>query len=134
VGGLSLVTDHGHNDSALTKAHIAFQDNNKDKLKTTCPVPECEKEFAFNGTETRLFELPFSYSNVAISTNLNCGEVLSTPRLLSSGIATITELLIQNQLLESGSFTMGAWATLRRISVEDEASGTFLPFNRSHNS
>src|SRR6266496_3464974 len=25
VGGLSLVTDHGHNDGALTPAHIAFQ-------------------------------------------------------------------------------------------------------------
>jgi hypothetical protein len=41
------------------------------------------------------------YSNVAISTDLNCGEVLSTPLLLSSGIATIIRLLIQNQLSRS---------------------------------
>jgi hypothetical protein len=43
---------------------------------------------------------PYPYSSVAISTDLNCAEVLSTPRLLCSGIATITELLIQNQLFD----------------------------------
>jgi len=47
----------------LTPAHIAFQHNNKDRLKTTRPVQECEKEF----------------------------EVLSTPRLLCSGIATLKD-------------------------------------------
>jgi hypothetical protein len=31
---------------------------NKDRLKTTCPVPECGKEFAFDGGETRVFEVP----------------------------------------------------------------------------
>ena len=31
-----------------------------DRLSTTCPVPECGKEFAFDGTETRVFELPVS--------------------------------------------------------------------------
>ena len=41
---------------------------------------------------------PFSYSSVAISTDLNCAEVLSTPRPLSSTGADIAELLIQNQL------------------------------------
>ena len=29
----------------LPPAHITFQHNNRDTLKTTCPVPECEKEF-----------------------------------------------------------------------------------------
>jgi hypothetical protein len=45
---------------------------------------------------------PFPYSNVAISTDLNSGEALSTPRLLSSRMATITELLIQNPLFDRG--------------------------------
>jgi len=40
----------------------------------------------------------FHYSNAAISTDRNYTEVLSTPLLLSSGIATIIQLLIQNQL------------------------------------
>jgi len=31
---------------------------NKDRLKTTCPVPECGEEFAFDEGETRVFELP----------------------------------------------------------------------------
>jgi hypothetical protein len=34
--------------------------NNKDRFKTICPAPECGKEFAFEGGETRLFELPVS--------------------------------------------------------------------------
>jgi len=34
--------------------------NNKDRLKTPCPVPECGKEFAFDGAETRVFRtVPF---------------------------------------------------------------------------
>ena len=33
---------------------------NKDRFSTTCPVPECGKEFVFEGSETRVFELPVS--------------------------------------------------------------------------
>jgi len=33
----------------------------KDKFKTTWPAPECGKEFAFDGAETRVFELPLSF-------------------------------------------------------------------------
>lgn len=32
--------------------------NNKDRFNTTCPVPECGEKFAFEGAETRVFELP----------------------------------------------------------------------------
>ena len=32
----------------------------KDRLSATCPVPDCGKEFAFHGRETRVFELPVS--------------------------------------------------------------------------
>ena len=35
--------------------------NNKDKFNTTWPAPECGKEFAFDGAETRVFELPLSF-------------------------------------------------------------------------
>ena len=33
---------------------------NKERLDTTCPVPECGKEFAFDVGESRVFELPVS--------------------------------------------------------------------------
>lgn len=33
-------------------------DRNKDKVRTRCPLPECAKEFAFETSETRVFELP----------------------------------------------------------------------------
>jgi hypothetical protein len=45
----------------------------------------------------------FHYSNAAISIDLNCAEGLSTPLFLSSGIATIIRLLIQNQLFDRSS-------------------------------
>jgi hypothetical protein len=32
----------------------------KERLNTGCPVPECGKEFAFDGGETRVFETPVS--------------------------------------------------------------------------
>ena len=32
--------------------------NDKEKLNTVCQVPECGKEFTFEGDETRVFELP----------------------------------------------------------------------------
>jgi hypothetical protein len=32
----------------------------KKKLRTTCTVPECGKEFSFDGAEIRMFELPAS--------------------------------------------------------------------------
>jgi hypothetical protein len=34
--------------------------NNKDRFNTTWPAPECGKEFAFDGAETRVSELPLS--------------------------------------------------------------------------
>ena len=30
----------------------------QEKLRATCPVPECGKEFAFELSETRVFDLP----------------------------------------------------------------------------
>ena len=33
---------------------------NKDKVDTTCPAPECGKQFAFAVGETKVFELPMS--------------------------------------------------------------------------
>ena len=30
----------------------------KDMLSITCPVPDCGREFVFDGSETRVFELP----------------------------------------------------------------------------
>jgi hypothetical protein len=30
----------------------------EEKLRASCPVPECGKEFAFDLGETRVFELP----------------------------------------------------------------------------
>jgi hypothetical protein len=32
--------------------------NYKERLNTTCSVPECGKDFAFDGAETQMFELP----------------------------------------------------------------------------
>jgi len=32
----------------------AGNNNDKERLRTTCTVPECEKEFSFNGDETRM--------------------------------------------------------------------------------
>ncbi|HXW92774.1 MAG TPA: hypothetical protein VEK33_19655 [Terriglobales bacterium] len=34
--------------------------NHKERHNTTCPAPECGKEFAFEGGETRVFPLPVS--------------------------------------------------------------------------
>jgi hypothetical protein len=34
--------------------------NNKDKVRTRCPLSVCAKEFAFETNETRVFELPTS--------------------------------------------------------------------------
>jgi hypothetical protein len=34
--------------------------NNKDKVRTRCPLPECAKEFVFETDEARVFELPTS--------------------------------------------------------------------------
>jgi hypothetical protein len=33
---------------------------NKKKLRASCPVPECGKDFEFEAIETRLFEVPLS--------------------------------------------------------------------------
>jgi hypothetical protein len=95
VGGLSLVTDHGHNDRALTPAYTAFQHYNKDRLKIT--GGGLRKGIRVRRRSDWVVRSAFSYSNVAISTNLSSREGLSTNRLRSSGIATTSELLIQNQ-------------------------------------
>jgi hypothetical protein len=36
------------------------RETNKEKLNTTCPGPECGKQFAFAAGETKVFELPMS--------------------------------------------------------------------------
>jgi hypothetical protein len=36
------------------------RETNKEKLSTTCPAPECGKQFAFVPGETKVFELPMS--------------------------------------------------------------------------
>ena len=37
----------------------ALEDGNyKERLNTTCSVPECGKDFAFDGTESQMFKLP----------------------------------------------------------------------------
>jgi len=37
----------------------ALEDGNyKERLNTTCSVPECGKDFAFDGAETQMFEVP----------------------------------------------------------------------------
>ncbi len=33
---------------------------NTKKLRASCPVPECGKDFEFEAIETRLFEVPLS--------------------------------------------------------------------------
>jgi hypothetical protein len=33
---------------------------NKEKLNAVCPAPECGKQFAFAGGETKVFELPLN--------------------------------------------------------------------------
>src|SRR5208282_2750539 len=46
----------------------------RDRVITTCPVPQCENEFSFDEGETRVFDYPFPCSSVAISTDQNCGH------------------------------------------------------------
>jgi hypothetical protein len=36
------------------------RETNKDKVNTTCPGPECGKQFAFAAGDTKVFELPMS--------------------------------------------------------------------------
>jgi hypothetical protein len=36
------------------------RETNKEKLNTTCPGPECGKQFSFAVGETKVFELPMS--------------------------------------------------------------------------
>jgi RNase P subunit RPR2 len=36
------------------------RETNKEKLNTTCPGPECGKQFSFAAGETKVFELPMS--------------------------------------------------------------------------
>jgi hypothetical protein len=36
------------------------RETNKEKLNTTCPGPECGKQFGFAAGETKVFELPMS--------------------------------------------------------------------------
>ena len=54
------VKDASNNNvkDASNNNNDASNNNNKDRFSTTCPVPECGKEFAFEGAETRVFELP----------------------------------------------------------------------------
>lgn len=36
------------------------RETNKEKINTTCPAPECGRQFAFAVGETKVFELPMS--------------------------------------------------------------------------
>jgi hypothetical protein len=36
------------------------RETNKEKVNTTCPGPECGKQFAFAVGETKVFELPMT--------------------------------------------------------------------------
>jgi hypothetical protein len=36
------------------------RETNKEKVSTTCPAPECGKQFSFAVGETKVFELPMS--------------------------------------------------------------------------
>jgi hypothetical protein len=36
------------------------RETNKERLSTTCPAPECGKQFVFVPGETKVFELPMS--------------------------------------------------------------------------
>src|SRR2546428_11632974 len=44
------------------------------KVRESCPVPECGKEFEFETGETRVFEVPLPLSSAATSIGLNCAD------------------------------------------------------------
>jgi hypothetical protein len=56
----SCVTCPGCGAWVVVQGRAAGHTHNEGKLNTTCPVQECGKQFVFEGSETRVFELPVS--------------------------------------------------------------------------
>jgi len=71
--------------------------NNKDRLRTTCALPECGKEFSFDEGETRVFELPVSLFERRHFYGSELRWRVANPRPLCSRIGSVVERLIQNQ-------------------------------------
>ena len=53
----SCVTCPEYGAWIVVKQHSRMEET-QEKLRATCPVPECGKEFAFELSETRVFDLP----------------------------------------------------------------------------
>lgn len=45
----------------VVQGRAAGHDQNEGRLNITCPVQERGKQFVFEGSETRVFELPVSF-------------------------------------------------------------------------
>ena len=53
----SCVTCPKYGAWIVVKQHSRMEET-QEKFRATCPVPECGKEFAFELSETRVFDLP----------------------------------------------------------------------------